>query len=292
MRVAFTSDLHVDYKLEVAGLVARRAAEGGADLLILAGDICPQLGRLQAALRVIAEVVPKVLFVPGNHDLWCVAGRTTGRQTAPHDSRVRYTQLLPEIADRVGAVYLGLSPHVHKGVAFVGVTGWYDYTLRSERLDHEVSMEAYRGKTHAGIEWMDGKNIHWPDHRGVSLPDEELSAWMAELLAHQLNMARRVADRVVVVTHMLTHRGMVAETGEVTHDFIMGYLGSSRLGEVIDRNPYVVQVLSGHYHRPLNHPVDRPGPSLVCEVSPMGYPREYEGTAVEQVANRVRFLDI
>jgi Icc-related predicted phosphoesterase len=265
LRLGFVSDLHVDYRLEVAGEVARRAAELELDVLVVAGDVCPRLGRLQSALKLIVEQVDRVLFVPGNHDLWCVPGDTTGRRSAAYDSRQRYLDVLPEKVENTGAVYLGIKPHVEGGVGFVGVTGWYDYSLRSVLLEGKVPLEAYRQKRFGGIEWMDGKYVRWPDESGSPLPDSELSVWMAENLEGQLSAVESETERVVVVTHTLTHRDMLAPTGDLSHDFVMAFLGSDQLGRIIGDHGSVLRVISGHVHSPLQYQAEGRHGVVPCE---------------------------
>ena len=76
MRVAFTSDLHVEHHPEVVALVAQRVEALAPDVFVLAGDISHDLAVVEETLRAFAG--RRTLFVPGNHELW--AG----------DSRVRY----------------------------------------------------------------------------------------------------------------------------------------------------------------------------------------------------------
>src|SRR5262245_37320811 len=87
VRIAFTSDLHVDHHPEVAGLVAARARACAAELLIVAGDVSPDAGRMETALASLREGAPRVVFVAGNHDLWVKDGG---------DSRARYLEAIPD----------------------------------------------------------------------------------------------------------------------------------------------------------------------------------------------------
>src|SRR5690349_9886749 len=82
MRVAYTSDLHVEHHPEVVRLVAQRVEQLGPDVLVLAGDISHELSVVEDTLRPFAG--RKTLFVPGNHELWA------------KDSEVRYLEELAE----------------------------------------------------------------------------------------------------------------------------------------------------------------------------------------------------
>ena len=70
MRLAFTSDLHAEHHVEVIDHITRRAVETGVDVLIVAGDVTPSLAELRRVLAHMRAHVPRVAFVPGNHDLW------------------------------------------------------------------------------------------------------------------------------------------------------------------------------------------------------------------------------
>lgn len=292
MRLAFVSDLHVDYRLEVAGLVARAVRSLDADALLVAGDICPRLGRLASTLRLLCENVKDVLFVAGNHDLWSVTGDTSGPLGKIYDSRARYLKVLPELTQKAGAIYLGLAPYVLEDIAFVGVTGWYDYSLRSSTLDEIVPMSSYRAKRFRGIEWMDGRYMNWPDDSGNTVSDSELSSFMTRKLGEQLDLLKQHTGRVVVTTHMLTHKELARPTGDLRHDFSLAYSGSDELGRIIDAHPGVCLLVSGHLHKKTSITlVGRHGPYR-CEVSPVGYPKEYAGQIEAHVRKCVGCVDL
>src|SRR5262245_48083340 len=127
MRLGLTSDLHVDHRPDVVPLVGARARELGVDVLIVAGDLTPNLDTMEAALTELARAAPRLVFVPGNHDLWC-------RQDGPN-SRERFEREIPARCARVGVHNPGAGGAVTiDGVIFAGVTGWYDYSLRNRDL--------------------------------------------------------------------------------------------------------------------------------------------------------------
>src|SRR5689334_3644709 len=122
MRIALTSDLHVDHHPDVIPLVRDRVTALGVDTLVVAGDVTPNLDTLEAALTALRPAARHVVFVPGNHDLWCT-------QAGPH-SRDRFERHIPARCAAAGVHALGPGGPVDlDGVLFVGVTGWYDYSL-------------------------------------------------------------------------------------------------------------------------------------------------------------------
>src|SRR5882672_3949732 len=72
MRVFALSDLHIDYQVNAKWVADISAFDYRDDVLILAGDVTDKLRLLEWCLSTLARRFRKVLFVPGNHDLWVV----------------------------------------------------------------------------------------------------------------------------------------------------------------------------------------------------------------------------
>ncbi len=70
MRLAFISDLHFDHNPGLLPVLEERLRNVPVDALVLGGDLFSGFSRLAATLRRLLEIVPRVLFLPGNHDLW------------------------------------------------------------------------------------------------------------------------------------------------------------------------------------------------------------------------------
>lgn len=73
-RLLATSDLHVSHRQnrEALDLLGRFPD----DWLIVAGDVGERPAHLAHALDVLTERFARVIWTPGNHDLWCPAGAT------------------------------------------------------------------------------------------------------------------------------------------------------------------------------------------------------------------------
>ena len=73
MKTVVLSDIHVDINREhpVAQEFARYIKEQGARLAIIAGDVSESQQETLDTLNTIEQLSgARVLFVPGNHDLW------------------------------------------------------------------------------------------------------------------------------------------------------------------------------------------------------------------------------
>jgi Icc-related predicted phosphoesterase len=271
VRLGLVSDLHVDHHDVVTPLI-KRARELALEALIVPGDVTGDLDRLEEVLQKLRQSVPRLLFVPGNHDLWC-------EQTGP-DSRQRYEEAIPERVRRAGCE--PLCEVVRLGdFECVGVTGWFDYSLRNRALDDRISMEDYRRGAFGRLRWNDKHHIRWS-----SLDDEEICAEQAVRLSRLLSQTTR---RVIVVTHHLPFAELVTLHEMMPFAFISGFLGSARLGEVIRSCERVTWSFSGHSHLRRSATVD----GLRAEVSPVGYPREYRPNSIEErVADRLTIVDV
>ena len=286
MRLALTSDLHVEHHAEVVPLVIERAQALKPDVLIVAGDVSSQLPTLEAALTALRRAAPRLLFVPGNHDLWMMPGTPS--------SRARYESEIPALCARAGVDAIGQAPVAIDGVVFAGVTGWYDYSLRTRALDGTFTRDDYRRGAWGRLQWNDKKRVSWPGDDGTELDDEAICDGQVALLEQQL--ADAGARPTVVVTHHLPLASLVTSRGEPPWDFINGFMGSDRLGAAMQRAANVRFGCCGHTHFRKRAQVEGRGGSFAVETSPVGYPREYARmaglTLAERVADRVTAIDL
>jgi 3',5'-cyclic AMP phosphodiesterase CpdA len=70
MRVFALSDIHIDYSENAKWIENLSSAEYQDDVLILAGDVTDIRKLLDWGLSILTKRFMKVLFVPGNHELW------------------------------------------------------------------------------------------------------------------------------------------------------------------------------------------------------------------------------
>ncbi len=98
MRLLATSDLHLGHDANREAL--RELADHGDDWLILAGDIAERIEHQEFAFRELARRFARLVWVPGNHDLWTVPRPGAAEPAERGEARYR---LLVDLARAHGA---------------------------------------------------------------------------------------------------------------------------------------------------------------------------------------------
>lgn len=261
MRLAYTSDLHADVSARNAALLPHLAAvlrSETPDLFVIAGDLAESVSDVESALNVFADVPCERIYVAGNHDLFAEGAPGT---PSALDSRQKFESVLPEVAARAGFHYGGLDALHFGDVAIVAVPGWFDFTLRDPALSGVVATPAYRAGQWRGHRAYDRGHVLWPRATGDAVAgehptsvaptwagDEEILHVMLQRLDAQLEAARG-ARCIVAVIHVLPFEDLVRRHSFGASGFFDAYLGSSRLGERLVREPRVRVLVSGHLHR-------------------------------------------
>jgi Icc-related predicted phosphoesterase len=300
MRLAYTSDLHVDLGGRNAALlehVVARAAELAPDVLVIAGDLAETAAVVESSLQSFATVGGTKLYLAGNHDLY-VEGAAALR--AGEDSQAKFERVLPLAAARAGFGYLGLQPVKVGPVAIVGVPGWYDFSLRDPALDSAVHLEHYRAGAWRGVRAYDRGFVLWPRRGALPPPgaqpveplgdwagDEEICDAMLQRLDRQLHEVGD-ARAIVAVIHVLPFATLVQRGTFGSSPFHDAYLGSTRLGERLQQEARVHAVISGHLHRVADSRVGR----VRIVARPVGNARDPSISLEALAQERVGVLEI
>jgi len=257
-----------------------------ADVLVVAGDLTAAPDLLEATLAALRPAAREAVFVPGNHDLWCREGEPTSRE--------RYEQIVPGRARAAGFHALGAEPPPRLcGHRFVGVTGWFDYTLRNRDLDAQLTPASYEVGRFGVLQWSDKLRVRWPADGAGLLDDVGICDAQVRALEAQIDAIG--AEPAIAVTHHLPFAELVTSKGVLPWDFLNGFMGSSRLGDAIRRAPGVRLAICGHTHFRRDERVAHARGPLRALTSPLGYPREYKRggqTLAERVAERVTLVEL
>src|SRR5215469_17554523 len=139
MRVFALSDIHIDYEENAKWVANVSSTEYQDDVLILAGDVTDIRRLLDWCLTTLARRFKKVLFVPGNHDLW-----------VRHEGQEKNSlQKFDEVCAVVKSSGASMQAFYGRGISIIPLLGWYDYSF-GEPSEELRSV------------WMDYQACRWP----------------------------------------------------------------------------------------------------------------------------------
>ncbi len=257
-RLLAVSDLHVGYQ-ENRAIADRLHPVTDGDWLIVAGDVGEQAADVEAVLAALTERFARVIWVPGNHELW-----THRRDPLRLRGEERYQHLV-QACRRLGVVTPEDAYPVWPGaggpVVIVPLFLLYDYSFRPDGAD--TAAEGLELAHAAGIVSSDERMLH-PD------PYPSRAAWCADRLAIS---ERRLAELPAgVPTVLVNHFPLVREpTRVMRYPVFAQWCGTERTAAWPVR--YGAEaVVYGHLHIPRTTWHD----GIRHEEVSLGYPREWK----------------
>ncbi|HUZ57104.1 MAG TPA: metallophosphoesterase [Streptosporangiaceae bacterium] len=255
------SDLHVSHPAN-RELLRQLHPDSPGDWLIVAGDVAERMADVEWALELLANRFAKVIWAPGNHELWTIPSDPVALR-----GEHRYRQLV-EICRSLGVVTpedpYPVWPGAGCTVAVAPLLVLYDYSFRppGTRTKEEALARAYR----AGVVCTDEVLLH-PD------PYPSLDAWCEARVAETERRLAAVDPQVPLV--LVNHHPLVREpTAMLRYPEFALWCGTSRTADW-HRRFNVASVVYGHLH--LRHTAWYDGMPFM-EVS-VGYPREWAARA-------------
>ncbi|MEV1174943.1 metallophosphoesterase [Nonomuraea sp. NPDC049784] len=255
-RLLAISDLHVGYAENRAIVQELKPATPG-DWLLVAGDVGERLADIAWALELLAGRFERVVWVPGNHELW----------TPPDDppdlrGAARYEHLVSMCRD-LGVLTPEDEYPVWEGaggpVRIVPLFLLYDYTfLPAGHLTKESALAYARG---TGVICTDEYLLH-PD------PHPSREAWCQ---ARVELTERRLAGLDDVPLVFVNHYPLVREPTDILrYPEFAQWCGTTATREWHTRHP-TAAVIYGHLHIPRVTWYD----GVRFEEVSLGYPREW-----------------
>ncbi|WP_460303050.1 metallophosphoesterase family protein [Actinocorallia aurea] len=257
-RVLAVSDLHVSYaenRVVTEGL----RPTSDEDWLIVAGDVADKVGDVEWALRVLTRRFAKVVWVPGNHELWTVRDGADGLKGV-----ARYEYLV-EMCRRLGVVTPEDPYPVWEGSGGPAVIAplflLYDYSFLPPGCATKEEGLAYAYET--GVVCVDEKLLH-PD------PYPTREAWCAARVA--LTEERLKACDPDVPLVLVNHWPLVRNPTEVLwYPEFAQWCGTTATADW-HRRFNVKAMIYGHLHIPRETRYD----GVRFEEVSLGYPREWQ----------------
>jgi 3',5'-cyclic AMP phosphodiesterase CpdA len=252
------SDLHISYP-ENRKLVDQLQPSGPADWLLVAGDVSERVADLEWALRLLASRFARVVWVPGNHDLWT---HDSDPVTLRGEERYRH---LVEMCRRAGV----LSPE-DPYEAFAGPDGpvriaplflLYDYSFLAPGTASKQESLAYAYRT--GVVCTDEYLLH-PD------PHPSREAWCRARVRDTEQRLGECDPRMPLI--LLNHYPLVREpTRVLRHPEFAQWCGTEATADWHTRFR-TAAVVYGHLHIPRTTWHD----GVRFEEVSLGYPREWQ----------------
>ncbi len=138
-RVFAISDVHLDYAVNQQWLHGLSLQEFQHDVLILAGDISDAPKLQEMCFRELARRFYRVLFVPGNHDLWVKRFPCEG-------GSLKKFEVVQALAHSYGLL---TKPWTEGELTIVPLLSWYDYSFGQPNSQLQQA-------------WMDFHACEWP----------------------------------------------------------------------------------------------------------------------------------
>jgi 3',5'-cyclic AMP phosphodiesterase CpdA len=257
-RLFAISDLHVGYP-ENRALVEVLEPESEGDWLIVAGDVGELFDDVQWALRLLSRRFAKVVWTPGNHELW-----TLPRDPVQLRGEHRYRALVKMCRD-IGVVTPEDEHPVWSGPQGQAVIAplfvLYDYSFREAGLSKPESL---RRALDAGVLCADELSL-FPD------PYPSREAWCQARV--EWSEQRLSACDPALPTVLVNHFPLVREpTAVLRHPEFAQWCGTERTADWHTRFR-AAAVVSGHLHIPGTTWHD----GVRFEEVSLGYPREWAG---------------
>ncbi len=244
MRIFALSDIHVDYEANAAWVANLSVSEYQQDVLILAGDVTATRPLLEWCLGVLTRRFRKVLFVPGNHELW----------VARENSRKNSLEKFDEVCTVVESSGASMQTFRERNISIVPLLGWYDYSF-GEPSEELKSI------------WMDYRSCRWP----IGFTDKDVAAHFA---AFNNNKVKMPGEKVITYSHFLPRIDLMPQFIPAVHKVLYPVLGSEQLEQQLRRLSPDIHVY-GHSH--VNRRVKIDGVSYINNA--FGYPSETWATS-------------
>ncbi len=208
MRIMTISDIHVDYKVNMAWALGISTQDYQEDILILAGDISEDVSKIKTIFKHLKSCFKMVLFVPGNHDLWV-------KSTDPENSMDKFLAIMA-LAEAEGVL---TKPLELPQVSIVPLLSWYDFSFGecSQYLQDR---------------WMDFYRCRWEGpHKELpqfSLKERSVTDFFLELNQPHLLTHHH---KVISFSHFMPRLEIMPEHMPLIHKKLFPVLGASRIDD-------------------------------------------------------------
>lgn len=231
MKIAFLSDTHFGNMACPPGegsgpfleddhvAFAKRAHDAEPDALVVAGDVAETIidpRMLTDFFEIYKNPHGASIFVPGNHDMWCV-----NVDMRPEEKYDWYFSK----AERMGWVGLRDEPWSKDGVFVAGNMGWFDFS--SAPVELGMTPEKYELERR----WSDYHNMGFPSFMAYpgKTPMLDFNKKRMEELEKCLSKVPKDRKKLVVVTHFVGFEALLGPK----RDYYTAFFGNLPMGRRI-----------------------------------------------------------
>ncbi|MEI6126917.1 MAG: metallophosphoesterase [Pseudomonadota bacterium] len=282
MRIFALSDIHADYKENLAWVHNLSSADYADATLILAGDLSHDRNIFAETLTCLRKKFARVFFVPGNHDLWV-------RSTEAEDSLTKHAAIM-RLCRELGvhtcpAKVAGSSTGA--GVWIVPLESWY---VKPEESETSLFVTK-KGEDPSLRMWVDDRATRWPGlGRGMSVAQHFFTC-------NKQHLSRQYDGPVISFSHFLPRRELIFSTREELISEGIPLIdpqprfnfsrvaGSSVLDEQLRSIGSAMHVY-GHQHRNRCRRID--GVTYISHC--LGYPRERSERRISGALEQPRLI--
>lgn len=255
MKLYAISDIHLDHKVNRNALEALDPRPD--DWLILAGDVSQTERDFHFALKLLTQRFARVLWTPGNHDLWTVPAAGEARK-----GREKYEHLVSICRD-FGALTpedpFTPWPGEDAGWILAPVFVLYDYSFRPSHVPR-----------HAAVEWAKESGVLCSDEMLLHpTPYHSLSEWCEARCRYTEERLRELPSgaSAIIINHFPLREDLVCLPSIPRFSL---WCGTRQTEEWHVRYPISV-VVYGHLHRRSTTYCD----GVRFEEVSLGYPRHW-----------------
>ena len=273
MRIGVLSDIHVDLNGGRPVIEALLAAmrRRGVETMLIAGDVSSDYRVTLESLEQLQERSgTRILFVPGNHDIWNEA----------HPGITAWQAY--EALERFPGNLTGGPQEIGGGWTIIGDLGWYDYSFGGSRY----SLKDFDRMQFGERIWQDRIKAVWGRHtlEVHRIFHDKLDTQLERLAPASLASGDH---KLILMTHVLPRREFTVQRPDPEWIYLNAFLGSPDYGELALK--YGVRYsICGHVHHRKQLTVD--GTRFICNC--LGYTEEWKWSRDPQIEIDRAFLTL
>ncbi|HLG78406.1 MAG TPA: metallophosphoesterase [Ktedonobacteraceae bacterium] len=258
MKVYAISDLHVGHVLNREALAGLSAYPD--DWLIVAGDVGETLEHLRYAWEILTRRFARVIWVPGNHELWTLPAQSAQEEVVYGEEK--YRQLVA-LCREYGVVtpedpYI-VWPGAERPTMIVPMFLLYDYTFHPSYVTDE-----------GAVAWAaESKVVCADEYLLYPHPYSSRQAWCQERCAITERRLQQIPAEYSLI--LVTHFPLLQELAYLPAIPRFSIWCGTRITADWHRRFAVSTVIYGHIHIPSTKQID----GVRFEEVSLGYPRQW-----------------